>query len=245
MPANGISLSNVALLASLSSSPFTDVTLDSWTIDGIENVDGPATLNFDNSYNGTALTALAVVVTPHNPAATVGTISLTPDPLTVGVDSMMAFVVTAEDGVTTGGYEVMLHVLTAGVAEVTTIVAESFVNVGGNFTTVGAGYGFAISNGTERIGFWINTGSETQPNMSALGVTSYVEVFFSPFESINILWSHLASVMSVHGFTATTSGTTTITATDSAIGARVDAVEDTTMGTRFVITTITQGENIV
>lgn len=88
-----------------------DVTLTSWTIDGTEVVGGPATIDLANTYDGTALSELTVVITPQNGGATVGTVSLVPDPLSVSADSVMSFVITAEDGVTTEDYEVTLHVL--------------------------------------------------------------------------------------------------------------------------------------
>jgi hypothetical protein len=53
--------------------------------------------------------------------------------------------------------------------------------IGSNYVTGAAGNGFVIpllSGGA--VGVWFNTGTETQPDFSASGVTSYVQVSISP-----------------------------------------------------------------
>lgn len=50
------------------------------------------------------------------------------------------------------------------------------INGGIDFATLGEGKAIIISNATDRIAFWGNTGTETEPNLSAYSVTLYVQV---------------------------------------------------------------------
>jgi hypothetical protein len=137
MPANAISLNNVAFLASLGggSGLSDDTSLSVFTIAGQTPTlvsPGVYTVDLANSYFEYADADILDVstITATHPGATVGHPLFVPDNLGVG-DNEVTFTVTAEDGVTVQNYTLTIHVLNVGTPATLAFTAlNSFGGVG-------------------------------------------------------------------------------------------------------------------
>lgn len=208
-----------------------DTSLSVFTIEAQAAAD-EGTLNLANSYVGVDVNGLTIVATPTHAGASVGAITLDPATLVEG-DNVLEFDVTAEDGVTVQHYNVTLHVLTAGVKEVTEIDLTGLS--GASFATEAGGPYFVISDQSARRAVWFNTGTEVQPDASGQGATAYVEVSVTPADATSQLCDALVAAFADAG----TDGSV-VTVTDETVGPRVDAVDG---DTGAVITVTTQGAN--
>ncbi len=121
-----------------------DTSLSVWTVEG-QNVTDGGTLNLANSYDGDVIGDLTIVVTPTNGGATVGAKTLTPSTMAVG-NNVLAFNVTAPDGVTTRNYSTTLNVAASAGVPVNTVAPAL------DDTSPGVGDTINVTNGT-----WTNT----------------------------------------------------------------------------------------
>ncbi len=112
---------------------------------------------------------------------------------------------------------------------------------GSSFVTAGAGLYLVISDATHRYGFWGNTGTETQPDGSAQGVTNYVEVTLLAGNSASAVALAFRTALNGVGFSAFPTGADLLVF-DATTGARVDAV---TQGACASVTITVQGTNAV
>ena len=213
----------------------TVTTLSAFTANGDAVADGGT----KNLVNGT--TSCTIVATCTDPNANIGTPSGTisgftetsPRNFTWSQDSLatgnnaVAFTVTAEDGVTTHDYTLTLHVLTAGVNEITTI---DFTGLSGlDFVTAGDGKYFKIFGfDPAPVPIWFNTGTEAQPSVP--GASSYYEVVITSLDAD----TDLAAALAAQVPTMAAVGAVT-TWTSDAVGARIDAV-DVNAGVAIVVT---------
>lgn len=230
----GLSKFQVARISNASPALSSDTSLSTFTIDGTPAMDG-GVQNFAND-----TTSVTVVATPTHPSAIVGTIS-GDNSLATG-DNALTFNVTAEDGVTVQTYDVTLHVLTVGVSEVTAITNSSITSA--NLITAGSGKGFIISTSVQALGVWFNTGTETEPNFSGQGATSYLEVFVGTLsDEIAIMEALVASLVGTGEFTSSYAGGETVAnLTNTIQGGRLDATD---VDSGLILVTTTQGENPV
>lgn len=217
-----------------------DTSLATFTIDS-EDV-----LEQSNIQRGNGVTEVAVVAVPTHAGAT-RTIngSADADPVMLNLstgDNVVTVTVTAEDGVTTEDHVVTVRRLTAGVQEIT--VADFGVINGGTFATSGEGQGLIISRAAGRFGFWGQTGTESQPDWSAGGVTDYIQVNLDSGSSVMGVGAVFETSLESNGFTVSNNGIGQLTITDPTAGARTDAeFSSDIVGSNGLITVTQQGEN--
>lgn len=96
---------------------------------------------------------------------------------------------------------------------------------GASFVTLGAGLYIVISTNSDRICFWGKVSTETQPDASAQGATSYAMVSIGVLDSeADVAGEFATQINSQTGFVANNYTTANITVFDSASGTRVNAV---------------------
>ena len=210
-----------------------DTSLSEFTIDS-EDV-----LLLSNIQRGNGVTEVPVTAVPTHPGAT-RTIngSADPDPVMEALstgDNTVTVTVTAEDGVTTQDHVVTVRRLTAGVQEVTNL------NFGSAQLFVGEnGEGFIISKAGARVGFWAQSGPQSQPDWSAYGVTNYVEI---SLDSENTYQGNITAIgvaIGANGFTVVDNNNGTLLVTDPTPGARQDAEFSPGLSSAGAYVTVTQ-----
>lgn len=202
-----------------------------------------------NLVNGTTSTVMEVTCTHAGanvgtPGGTIsgftesspGVFTWNQDSLATG-DNPVAFTVTAQDGVTTHDYTLTLHVLTAGVAEETTLDFSSLAFGGADFVTAGEGRGFMITSPGGRHGYWGNTGTESVPSMP--GVDFIHEVTLGAADSKTDVANAFHAAMVAFNLSSVSSDA--FTATAEAVGPRTDAADVNSSG--ITITVTVQGTN--
>jgi len=152
MPANALSLSNVAFLASLGggSGPLNDTSLSAFTIVGQTPTlvsPGYYTVDVDNSRSENSILDIldGSTITPTNPAATVSDFALDPDP-TVEGNNEFTFIVTAEDGVTVQNYTLTIHVLTVATPATLAFTVLNYFSGLGTLTVNGVVRNWLVSD---------------------------------------------------------------------------------------------------
>lgn len=104
------------------------------------------------------------------------------------------------------------------------------------------GHGFAISNASARLGIWFNTDGQSQPDMTGLGVTSYIEVGSLTTESsAQDICGAAHGALDANGFTINSNTGTVLTVQDDAVGTRVDPQEE--FASLFSFNVTQQGTN--
>lgn len=222
-----------------------DVTMTLFAVDGEPAVD-EGTLNLAN---GT--TSVIIDVTLNDVNASIDTPSgdivdfsewspgqWTWEQLSLALgDNPVAFTIRAEDGVTTDGITLNLHVLTAGVSEITEY--DFAGKSGADFVTGTAGKFFIVPDGAPSFptkGYWFNTGTEAQPGA---GADSWEEVTITAVDGDSQLADAFAAKL-VSLSQDTTGSAGTIVRWTLAPGARGDAQDATTL---ISITKIQDGED--
>lgn len=139
MFANSLSLSNPAFLASISSLS-DDTSLSDFSMEiyysgpeygtGVIPLTDGGSINLDYYAEGAILGSnvdeFDVIATPTHPAASVGTMTLTPSTAIIG-DNLLEFDVTAENG-SMQNYSVTFHVRDTGLPEITEITAQASIH---------------------------------------------------------------------------------------------------------------------
>lgn len=204
--------------------------LTTFTVDGVPTING-ATVNFNHG-------TISVNIVATN-GGSISTLIIDGEPTEAGFsgddgDHPCTFTVTAEDGVTMLNVTITLHVLTAGVVEISLIDCSSVsavaVYAGTSDCTI------IISNASNRFGVWISGGviPQSQPDLTAAyGVTAYIQAPVD-FSSVNPLFPD-DSIVAIQGWIATafqnalnsqfdrsSVASSAFTATDFAIGPRAD-----------------------
>lgn len=188
--------------------------LTTFTVDGVVKNNG-ATINLANG------TTSVMIAATDGGSVTIGPIGN--DGLSTG-DNFCNFTITAADGVTTLDVTLTLHVLTAGIKERTQLdfTGKSALD----FVTAAEGLVLAISSASQRYALWFNTGTETQPDASAVGATAYLQCDINAFASDADCAVSASARLVLAGFSQFDLTGAVLQVEDATIGPRLDAAND-------------------
>ena len=208
-----------------------DTSLSAFTVDGTAVTDGQ-TVTKDNGTGSVDVSATVTVPGTRKINGSGAANPVTVSGLGIG-DNDIDVLVTAQDGVTTAHHHVNVHVLDAGLPEVTTVDFTGLT--GANFITAGAGRYVPIHSAGDALNYiWFQTGTETDPAPGGSG-------FLVPVAALDNDSDLAADVIAAAfgawpwDITSTNVGAV-LTLTDKAVGPRTDA----TAGTSPVAVTVTQ-----